>query len=583
METKTLKDGKQQRNWRLQVVSRFGFVFLAALCLASCGGAEQSVSADLGAILGTGKSDVLNIEQVVPELGPKSDYSVTFRTSAAFKVVLLTPDRQAYARLRLRWDGGVVETQTVDEPELARPGTESEVSYTLTVLNRSSMDKYNLVGAKLLITSTETPEEPIGDDEPKIQVRFTEPQCAAVEGKAPAGVHCYATNAEKDASREKAGIVDHANLWINAATEYKKANPDKPVRITMAFLSWSDTRWYDALCNAAKSGVIVDGFFDRQTAGNLAPKLDADSNCMQQKDGQLVDNVTISYLGGRTDLSASDWRLMHIKMVLIDTGEKMHKLIFGSANVSTYATTIAFENWVFAEFPRESHFVKSHYCAVDALRGDLYESAYSNTYGNKFSEIYRRCVEQIDVEPDPRYQVFFTPDPNTGALNALVSAMDNAKTSVDMAIQHFNDSRLARQLALNGQNSNVKTRLILDDDTYYGNGEVSSSDHSTYSYTLKNAGIDIRFIQTNGHMQYGMQYQHNKYVVIDDQLVFMGAGNFTTAAFGIAFSANSHWEANYENFYLLNDAKVAAQYKAHYEKLFSLGRSADELPADSKF
>lgn len=206
-------------------------------------------------------------------------------------------------------------------------------------------------------------------DQPQIQVRFTEPQCPEVPGKAAAGQHCYASSKETSDSRAKAGIVDAVNAWVKEATDKKLANPGTPMRITVAYLTWNDYRWYDAICAAAKAGIKVEGFFDLQSGGSQPPKLDSDPNCMEERDGQTIDNVTIAYLGGKTD-AQSDWRLMHIKMLLIDTGERTQKLVFGSANVSSYASSIHFENWAFAEFPSDSHFIQAHYCAAEGLRAD---------------------------------------------------------------------------------------------------------------------------------------------------------------------------------------------------------------------
>lgn len=90
-------------------------------------------------------------------------------------------------------------------------------------------------------------------------------------------------------------------------------------------------------------------------------------------------------------------------------------------------------------------------------------------------------------------------------------------------------------------------------------------------------------MQTNGFLEYGKQYQHNKYVIVDEKTVFCGAGNFTEAAFGTGFSPGSYWMANYENFYLIRDANVAAQYLEHFNKLHRLAPAAENLPSDDNF
>ena len=218
-----------------------------------------------------------------------------------------------------------------------------------------------------------------------------------------------------------------------------------------------------------------------------------------------------------------------------------------------------------------SHFVATHRCALQALQKNAYDD--TGVSANQFHEDFMACSESITALPDPRYRVFFSPDPSRAALSALIQRMKQASTSVSMAIQHFSAWPLASQLSQNGATPGLLTRLVLDDDTFYGTGESGEGDSGIYNSLLKESQVQTRFLQTKGDLEYGSQYQHNKYVLIDDQAVFCGAGNFT----GVAFADN------YENFYLLEDPRLAAAYAEHFQHLFDLAKPEAALPASVSY
>ena len=403
----------------------------------------------------------------------------------------------------------------------------------------------------------------LAGDEPILFVRFTKPQCAAVAAfDVPANVRCYGTSAERDASREAAGVVDHIVRWIDATRRAKEAHPEREVRIVMAYLSWSDYRVYDALCRATAAGVRFEMYLDRESGGDQAPRIAADRSCHPE-------NIQLSYLGGVVDYP--DWRLMHVKMMLFETGEPTARLLFGSANLTTTSTTIHFDNWVFSRFAADSHFIASHDCARDALFADRYDDR--GRYPAVFRSTIDACLDGIPAAEDPRFRVFFTPDPEETPLDEITAAMAGAGTSVDMAIQHFSAYPLGEQLRDNGNDSAVRARLLMDDDTHYDEGDQGGSDFIMYDALLRGSGVEMRFLQTNRHLDYGWQYQHNKYVIIDDDAVFCGAGNFTVSAF----------RDNYENFYLIRQPAFTAQYRAHFDALYALGKEAADLPASSMY
>ena len=215
--------------------------------------------------------------------------------------------------------------------------------------------------------------------------------------------------------------------------------------------------------------------------------------------------------------------------------------------------------------------MQSHLCAREALTAAS-EVPYPDDAG-EFNQALSSCLGALTATPDPRYQVFFSPDDapthipggiSSRSLRALIDEMQDAQT-LSVAVQHFSALALASTLRRHGNDPSVDVRLILDDDTFYHAGE-SNSDWNVYESYIMDTGVDTRFVLTN-HGRY--QYQHNKYVVVDDRSVFCGAGNFTEAAF----------VDNYENFYLLRDPAVVQQYRDHHSALWPLARNATDLPA----
>jgi phosphatidylserine/phosphatidylglycerophosphate/cardiolipin synthase-like enzyme len=82
--------------------------------------------------------------------------------------------------------------------------------------------------------------------------------------------------------------------------------------------------------------------------------------------------------------------------------------------------------------------------------------------------------------------------------------------------------------------------------------------------------LPTRFLQTNFYLEFGWQFQHNKIAIIDESMVFCGAGNFTAAAF----------RDNYENFYIIESSAFTDAYLAEFDRLFALAKVAEDLPAD---
>ena len=401
------------------------------------------------------------------------------------------------------------------------------------------------------------------DETPAFEVRFTSPQCAAIPDRdIAAGVRCYGSSDEREASAEAAGVVSKIISWVNSARRIKEAHPERDVSILMAYLSWSNSSVYRSICRATAAGVRFEGYFDAGAAGGQPQRLADDADCNP-------DNIDVHLLGGITDYP--DWRLMHIKLMMLDTGEPSTRLAFGSANLTSTGVSLHHENWVFSRFPSDSHFVASHDCARQALYADRY--AEDGSYPEAFRATYDACVAALPSAEDPNYRVIFSPDTEAGPMNEAISLIDSATTRVDMAIQHFSAFPLGSSLKRSALREGLSTRLLLDDDTYYDGGDTGGVDHALYEYIADEPLLGIKFLQTNRFLSArSWQYQHNKFIIADDT-VFCGAGNFTVVAF----------EDNYENFYVIRDAAFRTAFEAGFERLYGLGADAASLPTEEMY
>lgn len=401
------------------------------------------------------------------------------------------------------------------------------------------------------------------DETPSFEVRFTSPQCAAIPDRdIAAGVRCYGSSDERDASAEAAGVVSKIISWVNSARRIKEAHPERDVRILMAYLSWSNSAVYRAICRATAAGVRFEGYFDAGAAGGQPQRLAGDADCNP-------DNIDVHLLGGVTDYP--NWRLMHIKLLMLETGEPSTRLAFGSANLTSTGVSLHHENWVFSRFPAESHFVASHDCARQALYADRY--AEDGSYPEAFRTTYDACVAALPGTEDPNYRVIFSPDTEAGPMDEAISLIDRATTRVDMAIQHFSAFPLGSSLRRSAAREGVTSRLLLDDDTYYNGGDTGGVDFALYEYLTGEPLLDIKFLQTNRFLSTrSWQYQHNKFIIADDA-VFCGAGNFTVVAF----------EDNYENFYLIRDAAFLSAFEEGFTRLYGLATDAMSLPAEEMY
>jgi phosphatidylserine/phosphatidylglycerophosphate/cardiolipin synthase-like enzyme len=138
--------------------------------------------------------------------------------------------------------------------------------------------------------------------------------------------------------------------------------------------------------------------------------------------------------------------------------------------------------------------------------------------------------------------------PGGGISRQIIREIDNAQSSVDVAVYSFTGRDIAKSL-LNAQKRGVNVRIILDG---------GRAKNSTSSYIL--------FRQNNMNQKLVEPTMHNKFAIIDEKLLITGSYNWTVSA----------EKRNFENILSIrNSPAVVKQYKAQFDGLWRIGKSPE--------
>ncbi|MBN1563595.1 MAG: hypothetical protein JXA10_07145 [Anaerolineae bacterium] len=129
---------------------------------------------------------------------------------------------------------------------------------------------------------------------------------------------------------------------------------------------------------------------------------------------------------------------------------------------------------------------------------------------------------------------------------ALVKALDSAQTSIDAAFFELNSQPVTDAL-IRAQERGVTVRVVADDEHGLEDPE------STFDQ-LELADIEVVSDERSGLM-------HDKFVVIDSMYVWTGSTNIT----------HNGMYNNNNNSMLIRSSKLAANYSAEFEEMFSQG------------
>lgn len=153
-------------------------------------------------------------------------------------------------------------------------------------------------------------------------------------------------------------------------------------------------------------------------------------------------------------------------------------------------------------------------------------------------------------------EVYFSP--GGGAEEALVDAIRDSKESVEVAIFTLTSSAVTEVLETRATNG-VTVRVLADEV------EAKQRWSKVRSLERSDAGLEVRrFVPGDSDETGGDRPKmHHKFCVIDGRTVITGSYNYSRSAD----------RENCENLLLLRDKKLAAVYRAEFERLWKL---ADE-------
>lgn len=143
------------------------------------------------------------------------------------------------------------------------------------------------------------------------------------------------------------------------------------------------------------------------------------------------------------------------------------------------------------------------------------------------------CDAQRSVK---NWEVFFSP--SGGCTEAVVNALERAKTSVLVQAYSFTSAPIAKAL-VEAKRRGVNVQVVLD--------RSQRTDKYSSADFLRNSGIPT-FIDGEHAIA------HNKVMVIDGQTVITGSFNFTRAA----------EEKNAENLLVIQDSEMGRKYAANW-------------------
>jgi len=166
---------------------------------------------------------------------------------------------------------------------------------------------------------------------------------------------------------------------------------------------------------------------------------------------------------------------------------------------------------------------------------------------NKLVTVY--CILMMLLAALPAFgetKVYFSP--NGGCQDAIISQINKAKKSIDVAMYNLTSREIAKEL-VNAKERGVKVRVFMDEKAARDNKYAKDK-------YLSQSGIEVR------HYRADKGIMHNKFAVIDNAVLITGSFNWTP-------TANRE---NEENLLIITDTDVVKQYFRRFEHMWQSRR-----------
>ncbi len=161
--------------------------------------------------------------------------------------------------------------------------------------------------------------------------------------------------------------------------------------------------------------------------------------------------------------------------------------------------------------------------------------------------------QSVQAQPQPAeiLAIYFTPP--AGGASGLIKQIDGAKKSIKVMAYGFTATNLAEAL-VRAKRRGIDVGLIQDEKSAQNNREILP--------ILLAAGIEVR---SDGKHA----IQHNKVMLIDDDIVITGSYNFT----------NSAEKRNAENIMIVRSAYAAKRYADNWKTHWDHSEKVSDLPS----
>jgi phosphatidylserine/phosphatidylglycerophosphate/cardiolipin synthase-like enzyme len=366
---------------------------------------------------------------------------------------------------------------------------------------------------------------------------FTNPLCQTYPGK-PKNAFCT----REDVA---ANTRNRTSLQRRVLSEIK--NRDN-LAVTLASMTFSNRAVAQTLCEVIKRGVRVKILIDAGAEQATAQEVES---CGAEL--WPIGSVEPQDQAAPTALHRD---LHHNKFLLIERKNNLRLLAFATANFSTPGLSINHETWSFITDQGDSKMMRDHQCLISALES-------YNGRRARFSNSLNKCRTASRVASN--IESFFVPADSRRLLQ-LIDENIRQSNRVWMTSNRYSYDRLTQAFRAGSARDR---KAIFDDDLYWG-GLQPTDDYknealdSVQVKKLEKAGVAVRFTQTS----YGAaQKMHNKFIIFDD-LVIVGAGNYTYS--GLA--------SNFENFYAVRDPVTVELFSRQFIQLWSLSTSRSAMP-----
>jgi phosphatidylserine/phosphatidylglycerophosphate/cardiolipin synthase-like enzyme len=280
--------------------------------------------------------------------------------------------------------------------------------------------------------------------------------------------------------------------------------------VDVAVYSLSLNSVRDALINAHKRGVRV--------------RMVMESENLDRSDPQKLKDAGIPILGDRRE------GLMHNKFVVIDNSE----VWLGSMNFT--------DSGAYAD--------NNNLMRIRSVKmAENYTTEFEEMFmDDKFGDEVVAETPNPTVEIDgTRIDVYFSPD--DGVQTSLSELLENAQESIYFMAFSFTSDSIGNNIRSRAQDD-VTVAGVMED-------EQINSNAGTEFDPFRQAGLDVLRDGNEGQM-------HHKVMIIDGSIVVLGSYNFTKSA----------ETRNDENLIVIYNRKIAAQFMAEFQRVYSQAQPA---------